>query len=50
MNTLIRGNDIDFDTWRTVISKMCKDDMLLNASQLVESLISPKFETLVTNN
>ncbi|KAH9779100.1 putative pentatricopeptide repeat-containing protein [Citrus sinensis] len=39
--TLIKGNVIDFDTWRTVISKMCKDDMLLNASQLVESLIRP---------
>ena len=40
LNALIKGNVIDFDTWRTVISKMCKDDMLLNASQLVESLIA----------
>ncbi|KAK9204202.1 hypothetical protein WN943_014460 [Citrus x changshan-huyou] len=40
LNALIKGNVFDFDTWRTVISKMCKDDMLLNASQLVESLIA----------
>lgn len=39
--TLIEGNVIDFDTWRTVISEMCKDDTLSNASPLVESLIRP---------
>ncbi|KAJ4726473.1 Pentatricopeptide repeat [Melia azedarach] len=41
LNTLVKGNAINFDTWRIVISKVCKEENLSNVSELVEILIRP---------
>ncbi|KAH7573770.1 hypothetical protein ACOSP7_007629 [Xanthoceras sorbifolium] len=41
LNTLVRGNAIDFGIWRMLISKLCKEEEFSNDFQLVETLIVP---------
>ncbi|KAK2647002.1 hypothetical protein Ddye_022197 [Dipteronia dyeriana] len=44
LNTLVKANVIDVDIWRMVISKVCKEEELSNAFELVETLIVPQVE------
>ncbi|KAI8009266.1 putative pentatricopeptide repeat-containing protein [Camellia lanceoleosa] len=41
LNSLAKGNLIDVDTWRMVVHMVCKNNKLLNASELVETLQMP---------
>ena len=41
LNMLVKANVIDVDILRMVISKVCKEEELSNAFELVETLIVP---------
>lgn len=39
LNTPLKGNVIEFDTWKVLIPQTCKDDKRSKALQLVDTLI-----------
>lgn len=39
LNTPLKGNVIEFDTWKVLIPQTCKDDKRSKALQLVDNLI-----------
>ncbi|GFZ12391.1 pentatricopeptide repeat (PPR) superfamily protein [Actinidia rufa] len=41
LNSLAKGNLIDVVTWRMVVPLVCQNNKLLNASELVETLLMP---------
>ncbi|XP_031286900.1 putative pentatricopeptide repeat-containing protein At1g53330 [Pistacia vera] len=41
LSTLTRGNVIDYETWRMIVSTVCKENELSNASELNKILIIP---------